>query len=647
MGDNAVKKIIKIIVPLVLIFVCVTGAFAQGTLSEEILNQAKREAGLFLELKSALGLDWLDEYNAYLENPTDNPEPSWDLSVADLVSGGYLSDSFPSDFMITKSGQEVKISRIITSQAMKDVLPIYLPSVVISGDTVSLLVQRPAQWVAWEAGLNSKISRDGGDDPDILPDASLEFGAGSKIEFVNNDGKLVGIDSLTYKGQELEDRFVNAAGDNMTGPLKINGKEIWHPGNQGSGTGLDADLLDGQHGSFYRNASNLNAGIVPIAMLSGTYNINISGRAAVASNADYASNSDKLDGKDSSAFALAHDHPYVNKVSESGDMMAGPLTAPEYRINDGNTRIYEGGNNSVRIQTNNGYVDIGPQNTGWVHFNTDRPEFYFGKPVEAEDMLKIYNTGTYLTATEGKINNQTIWHSGNDGSGSGMDADMLDGAHLSEILGGLTLKKVITYSNPGTYTFNKSSAGSKVYRIIVKCWGGGGGGGGGCHDGSVKQPVSWMAGGNGGASKFGSYMTANGGYGGQGATRYGGGSPGGGGTASGGEENLTGGAGEKGADDSYGGKGGNSPNGGSGGVRNSGNGYAPGGGGGGGSASGNGGGGNGGGGGGYCKRTFSLDSLPDSTQVVVGGGGAGGSPDGGGRGGSGAPGRVVIECWGL
>ena len=164
MGDNAVKKIIKIIVPLVLIFVCVTGAFAQGTLSEEILNQAKREAGLFLELKSALGLDWLDEYNAYLENPTDNPEPSWDLSVADLVNGGYLSDSFPSDFTITKAGQEVKISKIITSQAMKDVLPIYLPSVTIAGDVVSLIVQRPEQWVAWEAGLLGKVSRDGSDD---------------------------------------------------------------------------------------------------------------------------------------------------------------------------------------------------------------------------------------------------------------------------------------------------------------------------------------------------------------------------------------------------------------------------------------------------------------------------------------------------
>ena len=34
---------------------------------------------------------------------------------------------------------------------------------------------------------------------------------------------------------------------------------IWDSNNDGASSGLDADLLDGQHGSYYRNASNLNA----------------------------------------------------------------------------------------------------------------------------------------------------------------------------------------------------------------------------------------------------------------------------------------------------------------------------------------------------------------------------------------------------
>ncbi|WP_251978566.1 phage tail protein [Salinicola avicenniae] len=54
--------------------------------------------------------------------------------------------------------------------------------------------------------------------------------------------------------------------------------------DQGPGNGLDADTLDGQHGSYYRNAGNLNAGTLPRARLSGSYNIDIDGAAASANN---------------------------------------------------------------------------------------------------------------------------------------------------------------------------------------------------------------------------------------------------------------------------------------------------------------------------------------------------------------------------
>ncbi|NIO80502.1 MAG: hypothetical protein GTN68_08100, partial [Candidatus Aminicenantes bacterium] len=38
-------------------------------------------------------------------------------------------------------------------------------------------------------------------------------------------------------------------------------------------------------------------------------------------------------------------------------------------------------NGALRIGTGNGYVDIGPQNTGFSHFQTDRPAFYFNKEI--------------------------------------------------------------------------------------------------------------------------------------------------------------------------------------------------------------------------------------------------------------------------
>ena len=46
--------------------------------------------------------------------------------------------------------------------------------------------------------------------------------------------------------------------------------QVWHEGNDGSGSGLDADKLDNQEGTYYRNAGNLNAGTVPDARLSSS-----------------------------------------------------------------------------------------------------------------------------------------------------------------------------------------------------------------------------------------------------------------------------------------------------------------------------------------------------------------------------------------
>lgn len=50
----------------------------------------------------------------------------------------------------------------------------------------------------------------------------------------------------------------------------------------GSGSGLDADLLDGQDGAYYRNASNINAGTIGDAYLPTTISSSITGNASTA-----------------------------------------------------------------------------------------------------------------------------------------------------------------------------------------------------------------------------------------------------------------------------------------------------------------------------------------------------------------------------
>lgn len=73
-------------------------------------------------------------------------------------------------------------------------------------------------------------------------------------------------------------------------------------------SGLNADTLDGQHGSYYLNASNINAGTIADTYLPATISSDITGNAAtatLATTADSADNADKLDGQHGSFYRNA------------------------------------------------------------------------------------------------------------------------------------------------------------------------------------------------------------------------------------------------------------------------------------------------------------------------------------------------------
>lgn len=133
---------------------------------------------------------------------------------------------------------------------------------------------------------------------------SMSMGVGGDDTLLLGAGESVGImaTNLTLEGEDVHigaetNIFMHVSSDNWAtwagkktfsidatnGPL-WNGGKVWNAGNDGAGSGLDADLLDGQEGAYYRDAANLNAGILPDARLSGTYTgVSITGNAATAS----------------------------------------------------------------------------------------------------------------------------------------------------------------------------------------------------------------------------------------------------------------------------------------------------------------------------------------------------------------------------
>jgi len=91
----------------------------------------------------------------------------------------------------------------------------------------------------------------------------IRWNSGSNIEF---DG-FWNTSVTGSRNRDLGSINVNSAVWDLPTGVLINGSTAWHAGNDGSGSGLDADTLDGQHGSHYLNASNISSGTLAAARI--------------------------------------------------------------------------------------------------------------------------------------------------------------------------------------------------------------------------------------------------------------------------------------------------------------------------------------------------------------------------------------------
>ncbi|WP_207953836.1 hypothetical protein [Sinorhizobium meliloti] len=160
----------------------------------------------------------------------------------------------------------------------------------------------------------------------------------------------------------------NGALNLQSGSLLHNGSTVWTSANDGSGSGLDAGLLEGQAAAYYRNASNINAGTIADARLPTS----LAGKTFTSNTTiDHATTADLR-------FELA-----------------GILSGRLYR---------DVGGGLVMRRYN--------ETTG-----------------AAEGYIQILGNGV----NDAKYNGNIMWHAGNDGSGSTLDADLLDGYHASDL----------------------------------------------------------------------------------------------------------------------------------------------------------------------------------------------------------------------
>ena len=174
------------------------------------------------------------------------------------------------------------------------------------------------------------------------------------------------------------------------------GAKIWHASNDGSGSGLDADFLDGIQGSQFLRSDAADTG----APSTGT-----------ALTLGYIINNNIIIGNGTTSFADTYDNsPWygIGRTNVAGWHSGGSTKAQ--------MAFYWG----LTLRSAQSRIELGPASNGPILFGDGG----------TTNWAKLTNTGMYI----GTSTNNVVWHAGNDGSGSGLDADTLDGINSSQFL---------------------------------------------------------------------------------------------------------------------------------------------------------------------------------------------------------------------
>lgn len=255
-------------------------------------------------------------------------------------------------------------------------------------------------------------------------DGSHSNGVYFGSSLVRTDGEL----NIGSSGSVLK---VNAS------TFTYNGNTVWHAGNDGAGSGLDADMIDGvQLSGLVQTSRTVSAG-------SG-----LTGGGALSSNITLSVN---FGGTGSATTVARSDHNHDGTYAR----LSSTNTFTDY----------------VTIDRGSGALKLKPGSLDHVYMefyaDSDNPSTrsgYVGFPASGTSNLEIKNemtNGNITFTTNGTgnvlINGNKVWHAGNDGSGSGLDADLIRGQQ-PYIYQGQASGTLNSATSPGVYWITNFSS---------------------------------------------------------------------------------------------------------------------------------------------------------------------------------------------
>jgi hypothetical protein len=105
------------------------------------------------------------------------------------------------------------------------------------------------------------------------------------------------------------------------------------------------------------------------------------------------------------------------RVLQNGNFGIG-TTSPKEKLDiNGNIRGNRPGG-ALRVQTDHGYIDLGPQNNGWAHIYTDMSKFIFNKSVYAVGGFSSYSSNDLELQTNAATKLTIKNNTGNIGIGT-------------------------------------------------------------------------------------------------------------------------------------------------------------------------------------------------------------------------------------
>lgn len=221
----------------------------------------------------------------------------------------------------------------------------------------------------------------------------------------------------------LDDRYVTLSTAQTITGIKTFSKQIQFDGVSGISLNYDADtstalaiaVTKNTSGSitssiFYHNTAKRL--IFNAIGASETYNDALGKYSFIVGNNELKYNTYNI--LHTGNYTSTLDSRYVKKA---GDTMTGSLTLPS----DGAFT-----NGRLRFGTNS---RIGSDANGNLGIYAGGNDIY----IRPDSKDAASTKGVLITATSFTYNNNKIWHAGNDGSGSGLDADTLDRLHASDL----------------------------------------------------------------------------------------------------------------------------------------------------------------------------------------------------------------------